>query len=459
LVEAAAVNRLRRCAAVAFLLSSFFTRSGYAGQLDRYIDPYYKANEPGGVVLVARKGVIVYERAFGLANVELGVPMRTDSVFCIASMTKQFTAVAVLQQVEKGTIRLTDTVGKFLPDYPPALKQVTIQQLLSHTGGVPNARSVASLLAVGRGWLGAEQVTATFKDEPLDFAPGSRWAYSNSGYQLLGLILEKATGEPYAEFIEKTLLVPAGMHDSFYGNDMRVVPRRASSYLHTRRGLENSVNGNVQIAFAAGALQSTAEDLLKWYRALTGGKLIKSETLRQAWTRAPLADGTPTDYGYGWFVGELQGSALVEHGGNMGGFMSHAIYFPAEELLVSVFLNSRGKRLPELIATDIAAAALGRPLRIEAIVVHPGDLKPYEGRYTKQDGTEVIIGSEDGKLFYQKAGAPKLTATPYARDKVTFENTSIIGEFRRDAQHRVTSLELQTLRGTAKESLARVEPR
>ena len=427
-------------------------------QFDAFIDAAYKTDEPGGVALVARHGQIIYERAFGMANLELGVPMQKNSVFAIASMTKQFIAVAVLQQVEKGAISLTDTVGRFLPAYPTALKGVTIKQLLTHTSGVPNAKSVASLLALGRTWLTAEQVMATFKDEPLDFTPGTRWAYSNSGYQLLGYILEKVTGEPLPEFVEKTLLKPAGMEHSFWADDMRVVPNRAYPYLFTRVGIQTGSIGNSQIPWAAGALQSTAEDFLRWHQALLGGKFIKRATLERAWTPAHLRDGTATNYGYGWFVGELQGSPVVEHGGNMGGFMSHAIYLPREDILVVVFLNSRGKRLPELIATDIAAAAIGRPLNIKAITLSPDLLQSYVGTYISKDSVEIAVTLQNGELFYQKRGGPKWKMIPYATDKVIFDNTSTIGEFKRDAQGRVIRLEMQTLRGMDRNTIRRVAP-
>ena len=425
-------------------------------QFDSVIDAAYKSTEPGGVVLVARNGTVTYERAFGMMNVELGVPMNKDAVFAIASMTKQFTAVAVLQQMEKGALALTDTVGRFLPDFPAAVKGITIEQLLTHTSGIPNAKSVASLLAAGRGWLTAQQVIATFKDEPLDFPPGTRWSYSNSGYQLLGYIVEKITGQPLPEFIEATLLKPAGMDHSFWGDDTRIAANRASPYLFTRMGLQNAVNPNVQIAWAAGALESTAEDFLKWYRALLGGKFIARSTLEKAWTPARLKDGAPTNYGYGWFVGELQGSPLVDHGGNMGGFMSHAIYLPREDILVVVLLNSRGKRLPELIATDIAAAAIGRPLNIRPVLLAPDVLQSYGGVYRDKNNVDVVVKLENGKLSYQKQGGPKWSLTPYANDKLFFDNTSTIAEVKRDSHNTITGLAMQTLRGMDRNELTRV---
>jgi CubicO group peptidase (beta-lactamase class C family) len=417
-------------------------------QYDSLITSQFKQDEPGGVVLVSRKGEIIYERAFGMANLELDVPMEKDFVFPIASITKQFTAVAVLREVERGIISLSDTVGKFLTEYPEHLRKVTIEQLMTHTSGVPNAKSIASLLAIGRGWLTAEQIMATFKDQPLDFTPGAQWAYSNSGYQLLGYVLERAVHAPYPEFMDSTVLRDAGMTRSFYGNDMKIVKHRASSYLYTRMGIENASggSGNIQIAFAAGAIESTAEDMFKWSKSLVAGKLIRPETLKKAWTRAHLNDGSPTDYGYGWFIGELQGSPLVEHGGNMGGFMSHAIYLPQEDVYVVALFNFRGK-LPEILTTQMASMAIGKPLNLNPVKLPEETLQSYAGRYKDAGGFEITIIEENGKLFYQKEGRPKWALTPYAKDKFVFDNTSTIGEMQRDGEGNITSFAMQTTRG------------
>jgi CubicO group peptidase (beta-lactamase class C family) len=235
---------------------------------------------------------------------------------------------------------------------------------------------------------------------------------------------------------------------------MRVVPNRASSYIYTRRGIENAVNDNVQIAFAAGALQATAQDFAQWYRTLLSGKLIKKATLQKAWSHARLSDGTLADYGYGWFIGELQGSPVVEHGGNMGGFMSHAIYLPKEDILVSVFFNFR-ERLPEILAADLAATAIGRPLNIKTVTLPDELLQAYTGTYKNTQNIDSIIGMENGTLFYQKAGGPKWKLIPYAKDKLFFDNTSTIGEIRRDKDRAIIAFAMQTTRGTSKNVVTR----
>jgi hypothetical protein len=168
-----------------------------------------------------------------------------------------------------------------------------------------------------------------------------------------------------------------------------------------------------------------------------------------------LKDGTATDYGYGWFIGELQGSPLVEHGGNMGGFMSHVIYLPREDILVEVFMNARGKRLPELLATDFAAMLLGKPIDLRPVTLSAELLQSYTGVYTEVGKPDVTIGLENGRLSYQRGSNPKLGLAPIAKDRLYFDGTSIVGEIQRDAQGRITGFALQSLRRAEKTLLKR----
>jgi CubicO group peptidase (beta-lactamase class C family) len=428
----------------------------FTSQIDSLINTGFKQDEPGGVVLVAEKGKVLYERAFGMANLELNVPMKTDMVFCLASMTKQFTAVAILQLVQEGKISLTDTVGKFLPDYPSHLKPITLYQLLTHTGGVPMPKSISSLVGLGRGWLSAEQVMATFKDLPLDFQPGTAFAYSNSGYQLLGLVLEKVTGKPYAEYMDQNILAKADMTHSFYGNDMKLVPNRASCYVYTRYGIENAFNSNVQVAFAAGAIQGTAQDLLKWQQALLSEKFVSKSLLQQAWQKGALTNGQKIDYGFGWFPGILQGSPVVEHGGNMGGFMSDAIYVPGRDLYVVVLFNFRGK-LPELLAQDIVAIALGKPFHFDKQNLSPTALQSYAGKYESALGAVWTIQEKDGSLMVEKKGGRQWELIPYAKDQFYIPNTSTLGEIRRDEKGKIVGFLMQTRIGLSRNELKKIE--
>ena len=452
---------------LALLLSCSFnsalTRGQSGGRLaaefDRIISSEFKAQEPGGVVLVTQKGKVIYGKAFGMANVELDVPMKEEMVFNIGSITKQFTAVAVLQLMERGKLSLQDEMTKYLPDYPVNGQKITIENLLTHTAGIPNSAPEAVTALQGRrGLVSLQEIINTFKNRPLDFAPGAKWSYSNNGYMLLGAIIEKVSGVSYPEYLANNIFKPAGMTRTLFGDDYILVKNRAASYVYSRAESRflNALNGKVEIAYSAGAIQSTAEDLFRWNQALHSHKLITKESLEKAQVEYKLPSGKGTNYGYGWFIGNIQGSPLVEHGGNMGGFMSHAIYLPREDVFVVVLYNFRAARLPEFLAGDLAALAINKPYNISEISLDENLLKTYVGVY-EEEGVERLITLENGKLYYQRVGANKLNMKPYAKDKFFFENLAVIAEFKRDASNNIISLALSSKRGISSSTLKRTD--
>jgi CubicO group peptidase (beta-lactamase class C family) len=436
------------------------TRERLAAEFDRIIPSEFKAGEPGGVALVARKGRVIYKKAFGMANVELGVPMKDEMVFNIGSMTKQFTAVAVLQLTEQGKLSLRDEVTKYLPDYPAGGQQITVENLLTHTAGIPASDPEAMTRLQGEKRLvSLKEIIATFKGRPLDFAPGTKWSYSNNGYMLLGAIIEKVSGVSYPEYLEKNLFKPAGMAETHFGDDYKLVKNRAASYVYSRAESQflNAANDKVETAYSAGAIQSTAEDLFKWNQAILSNKLIKKESLERAQTEYKLPSGKGTNYGYGWFIGNIQGSPIVEHGGNMGGFMCHAIYLPREDVFVVVLYNFRAaNRLPEFLAGDLAALAIDKPFNIREVTLDEGLLKTYVGVY-EEEGVERLVTVEGGKLYYQRVGANKLIMRPYAKDKFFFDNVAVVAEFKRDVSNNIVSLSLTSKRGVSSSNLRRTD--
>jgi CubicO group peptidase (beta-lactamase class C family) len=431
-----------------------FGQSGtrLTAEFDKITLPEFKPEEPGGVILIAQKGRIIYKKAFGMANLELNVPMKTEMVFNIASMTKQFTAVAVLQLAEQGKLSLQDEITKYLPDYPVNGQKITIENLLTHTAGIPGSEQAAITRLQGeRRWITLPEIINTFKNRPLDFVPGTKMVYSNNGYILLGAIIEKVSGASYREYLEKNLFKPAEMTATLFGDDYIIVKNRAASYVYSRQESRffNALNGKVEMAYSAGAIQSTADDLFKWNRALLSHKLIKKESLEKAQTEYKLPGGKGANYGYGWFIGNIHGSPIIEHGGNMGGFMSHAIYLPREDIFVAVFYNFRSPaRLPEFLAGDLAALAINKPYNIKEIALDENLLKSYVGVY-EEEGVERLLTVENGKLYYQRVGANKMLMRPYAKDKFFFDNAAIIAEFKRDASDKITGLFLANKRGVS----------
>ena len=429
-------------------------------EFDKLVSSEFKGQEPGGVVLITQRGKIIYKKAFGFANVELEVPMKQEMVFNIASITKQFTAVAILQLVERGKLSLQDEITKYLPDYPVNDQRITIENLLTHTAGIPGpAPEAMARLQARRDVVSLQEIIATFKNRPLDFPPGTKWSYSNNGYILLGAIIEKVSGSSYSEYLEKNIFKPIGMTQTHFGDDYVITRNRAASYVYSRAESRflNARNDKIELAYSAGAIQSTAEDLFKWNEALNSHKVIRKESLEKAQTEYKLPTGKGTNYGYGWFIGNIQGSPIVEHGGNMGGFMSHSIYLPEEDVFVVVLYNFRTPtHLPEFLAGDLAALAIGKPFHISEITVDESVLKTYTGVY-EEEGVERFVTAESGKLYYQRAGANKMSMKPYARDKFFFENTAVLGEFNRDAQNNIIGLELSNKRGISRSVLRRTD--
>lgn len=429
-------------------------------EFDRIISTEFKPEEPGGVVLIAQRGKVIYKKAFGMANLELNVPMKEEMVFNIASQTKQFTAVAVLQLIEQGKLSLQDEITKYLPDYPLNGQKITVEHLLTHTAGIPASDQAAITRLQGeRRLITLPEIINTFKTRPLDFAPGTRMVYSNNGYLLLGAMIEKVSGISYPEYLKKNLFQPAGMTNTLFGDDYIIIKNRPASYVYSRAEAKFLIShsGKVEMAYSAGAIQSTADDMFKWQQALLSHKLLNKESLERAQTAHKLPNGKSANYGYGWFVGNIQGSPLVEHGGNMGGFMSHAIYLPQEDVYVAVFYNFRAPhRIPEFLAGDLAALAIGKPFHIRETTLDENLLKTYAGVY-EEEGVERLITVENGKLFYQRVGANKMQMKPYAKDKFFFENASMIAEFKRDARDKIVSLDLANKRGISRSALRRTD--
>jgi CubicO group peptidase (beta-lactamase class C family) len=354
---------------------------------------------------------------------------------------------------------LQDEVTKYVPDYPVNGQRITLENLLTHTAGIPGSAPEAITGLQGkRGLVSLQEIIATFKGRPLDFAPGTKSSYSNNGYMLLGAVIEKASGLSYPQYLERNIFKPAGMTQTRFGDDYVIVRNRASSYVYSRAESRflNALNGKVEIAYSAGAIQSTAGDLFKWNQALRAHRLIRRESLEKAQTEYKLPGGKGMNYGYGWFVGNLQGSPLVEHGGNMGGFMSHSIYLPREDVFVVVLYNFRAARLPEFLAGDLAALTIGKPFDIREVSLDESLLKTYAGVY-EEEGVERLITVENGRLFYQRVGANRMSMKPYARDKFFFENTAVVGEFRRDAGGRITGLAVSNKRGVSSSFLRRTD--
>jgi CubicO group peptidase (beta-lactamase class C family) len=413
---------------------------------DKILSEQYKSNETGATALVARKGKIIYKKAFGMANLELNISMQLDNVFRIGSITKQFTAVAILQLMEQGKLNLQDEIVKFIPDYPTHGYKITIEHLLTHTSGIKSYTGMKDYMDRMTLDLLPSEMIDHFKNEPMEFAPGTRWNYSNSGYFLLGYIIQKVSGKTYGEYIEENIFKPIGMTNSLYGSNTKIIKNRVSGYDMGKNGYENAQPLSMTQPYAAGSILSTVEDMFKWNQALHAYKLVKKESLDKAFTNYALTDGTKTDYGYGWTFANIQESPSIEHGGGINGSSTMAIYLPGEDVYVVVFSNCQCKHSGD-VAIKMAGIAIGKPYAYKEISVENSILQSYTGVYENARGELRVISIEENKLYSKRGRNAKLHIRPYEKDNFYFDDAMVRIEFVRNSKGEVPSLILKSRNG------------
>ncbi len=390
-------------------------------KFDTLLQERYKPDGSGATVLVAKQGKIIYHKAFGLANIELEVPMKPSNVFEIGSITKQFTSVAILMLMEQGKLTIEDEITKFIPDYPTHGKKITIHHLLNHTSGIKSYTSM-NLSEIAAKDMTPTELINYFKNEPMDFDPGEKWLYNNSGYIILGFIIEKISGQSYEDFIEQNIFKPLAMNNSYYGSKREIIKNRASGY-QTREGYINSAYLSMTLPYAAGSLMSTVEDLHKWQNAVNTNTLVKAETIKKAFQNTTLNNGKPTYYGYGWSVNEINGVPTIEHGGGIFGYTSYQIYIPEEDVHAAILTNCNCNS-PTDITIRIAAIAIDKPYGEEKKTnVSASALKKLTGVYKFEDGAVRSISLKDGQLYSQRDAGKQFKIFPKAENTFFFEDS------------------------------------
>ena len=326
-------------------------------EIDKLILTEFKDNNgPGGVFMVAKNGNPIYQKAFGKANVELDVDLTNEYVFQLGSMTKQFTAVAVLMLEEQGKLNTKDTISKYIPDYPSGNK-ITIHHLLTHTSGIKDFTKMKSLKDIAQKEMKPKMMVDFFKNEPVNFAPGEKFEYNNSGYVLLGYIIELVSGESYEDFIEKHIFQKIGMNQSGYATDRQIIKKRAYGYQEKETGYVNKTIINFSVPFSSGSLMSTLNDMLKWQNALNQNILLNAENTNKAFSKYKLNNGEEFAYGYGWHIRDINGTPTREHGGSIFGFKTMGVYIPSKDIYVIGFSNCDCNS-PTKITQDIAKLTL-----------------------------------------------------------------------------------------------------
>ncbi len=309
-------------------------------ELDRRIEVYLDENNiPGGLVAVASRGRIVHLRPYGMANVELSVPVTDSTVFEIGSISKQFVSAAVMLLVQEDRLELDDPIHQYLPNLPSEWLGVTVRHLLTHTSGIPDYEEIRTYDVYGFR-LTPEEVIQIAHSRPVDFAPGAGWYYSNTGYFLLSMIVERIEGRPLGQVLQSRIFVPLAMTQTRMADPEAIIPHRASGYWVNKAGeLINRRPTETSSTLGAGGILSSAHDLVKWDEALYGDQLLSTESKTAMWTAVILPNGENTGYAFGWSVRPYRGLTSQSHGGQVAGFVANFSRFPEQEAAIVVFLN------------------------------------------------------------------------------------------------------------------------
>lgn len=416
----------------------------FSTQADALLTETYPASGPGAAVLVQKDDQIWLRKGYGLANIELNVPIEPDMYFRLGSITKQFTALAILMLFEQGKLDLQDEITRFLPDYPTRGEKITIEHLLTHTSGIPSYTEQLEWLSMWRKDMTSAEIIELTRDKPLDFKPGEKFAYNNTGYVMLGAVIEKLGGMPYAQCVQKNIFEPLGMVSSHYDDPIHLIPGRVSGYSRQGDQIVNAGYLSMTQPHAAGALASTVDDMARWNSGILAGKIVKIETLQKAFQSYKLTDGRKTSYGYGWAICDYEGWTFIEHGGGIHGFSTHAISVPAEKLFLVVLTNCEvPKPSPEIIALRLAGLALGKPYQEPTPIEIDGTiLKEYTGVYKVDETARRYITQEGKKLYSQRTGGMRIELNAYTPDKFFTKDSPSHFHFQRDENNLVIGMEL-----------------
>ncbi len=416
-----------------------------SADLEKILTAKFRTDEPGVAVLVTEKGKTLLRKGYGISNLESNTFIEPGMVFRIGSITKQFTSTAILKLAEQGKLSLQDDIAKYLPEFK-APGRITIEHLLNHTSGIKSYTSLAEIMSkeVKAKSITINDMLKVIEKQPADFAPGDQWLYNNSGYYLLGAIIEKVSGVSYNDYLEKTFFKPIGMK-STYVNDYKEIPNQAIGYAKatsTEYKIADYVHPTVP--YAAGSIWSTVDDLKKWNDAVFGYKVVKKEWLEKAWTPTKLNNGTLQSYGYGWQLGRVGTAKAIGHGGGIDGFLSFELYVPDKQIYVCVLLNHTGTGPEDLaytLAETVAGVSLKKP---EPITLEEKLLELYTGVYKINDTEERVITRNGTQMYSQRSGGDKLEIYPFAQDKFAFKESGTEIHFHRDASGKVLEMELVT---------------
>lgn len=413
-----------------------------AARMDQIASDYYTRKQFMGAVLVAQGDHILFEKDYGYANLEWNTPFALDAKFRIGSMTKQFTAASILLLQERSRLKTSDLISRYLENTPSAWSKITIRNLLTHTSGIPNFTSVPDYgTKIALLPTTPEKEYASFRDKPLDFQPGEKFAYSNSNYILLGMIIEKVGFVPYGQFLRDNIFAPLHMNDSGIDSNTSILHHRVYGYTPAaNNSFVNADYSDMTVPFAAGAIYSTTHDLLKWNLALYGGHLLKPASL------AEMTTAYKGEYAYGLFVKEQRGRKSIEHGGGIEGFNTYLCYYPPDQLTVVVLGNVNGKA-PDEIAEKLASVEHDEPVVLPSerkeVQVAPSVLAQYVGTYSLTPAFSITITLDRDHLVEQATNQQPFPLFAESQTKFFLKVVDAEIEFFRNANGQIDHLVLR----------------
>ncbi len=405
-------------------------------RMKQAVDARAEGNAFMGSALVARGDQVVFEASRGWANAEWKIPHTPGTKFRLGSVTKQFTAAAILLLEEQGKLSIEDPISKFIPNAPATWQPVTIHQLLNHTGGIPNFTELSDYASNKLSPLSPAEVMARMADQPLTAPPGHEFRYSNTGYILLGWIVEIASGTPYPTFLRDHVFGPLGMKESGYDSSSTVLPERAAGYVNGPNGLQNAPYIDMHIPGGAGGLYSTTHDLVLWTNGLFGGRLISAASL------AKMTTPGKENYGFGIAISHENGPKAYVHNGGIEGFNSFLAYYPDPKLTVVVLQNVNGD--PSGLAQELTKLALGKSVTLaserKAIDVPSAVLERYTGVYQVSPELTNTVRLKNGQLTTQLTGQPAFPLYPESQTTFYLRVVEASCEFVADAGGRATAV-------------------
>jgi len=412
--------------------------------VDNYYTSLKEKEFPGIAVLVARDGNVLYRKGFGYADIKNKVQVTPDTKFRIGSVTKQFTAAAILKLQENNLLSVNDKLSKFIPDFPRG-DEVTIHQLLTHISGIHSYTERDDFLASVTKTISPDSLVNLIKKDPYDFNPGERWQYNNSAYFLLGYIIAKVSGKTYAQFLKENFFDPLHMNNTGVHYTGIKLENEAKGYAKNGDKYVEALNWDMSWAGGAGSLYSTVDDLLKWNQALYGGKVLSEKSLAAALTPVVLKNGEQpgTRYGYGLAFNTFRGEEIVGHSGGLHGFLTQLSYYPKEKLTVVMFTNTNQPEInfdPAKIAEAFLWDKMDKQKSYTELAVKPKNLERYAGRYDLSSIGVMMITTENDKLYARVSGQERFEIFPMAEDEFFFKVVDARIKFIKDEKGEINQL-------------------